>query len=113
MTSLSSILLVVLCSPLAAYGAILLKKASSTLQLKTFYKNKNLILGILFYGIATLMYFIALMNGQLSVLYPLISLTYVWTVLFSEKFLNERMNKLKWLGIILILLGVSLIGIGS
>ena len=46
-------------------------------------------------------------------LYPVISMSYVWVALFSKVFLHEEMNKYKWLGIILIVGGVILIGFGS
>jgi uncharacterized membrane protein len=69
--------------------------------------------GIGFYGVSTAMFIPALKGGELSVLYPLVALTYVWVSLLSVKFLNEKMNKMKWIGILLILFGVTLIGIGS
>ncbi|MCH8312753.1 MAG: EamA family transporter [Nitrospinae bacterium] len=76
-------------------------------------KNYNLLIGIFFYAIATLIFIPALKFGELSVLYPFVATVYIWTTLFSIKFLNENMNKWKWFGIIFIILGVSLIGFGS
>ena len=58
-------------------------------------------------------YIFALKGADLSVLYPLVSTSYVWTVVFSQKLLGEKMNKYKWIGIAAILLGVSLIGLGT
>jgi len=55
----------------------------------------------------------ALRGGDLSVLYPFVSLSYIWVMLLSIKMLGEKMTKLKWLGILLIISGVSLIGLGS
>ena len=75
-------------------------------------KNKHLIGGVLLYGVATVAYIFALRGGELSILYPLVSLTYVFTIIFSQRVLGEKMNKYKWIGMILILIGVSLIGIG-
>jgi len=62
------------------------------------------------YGLATLIYIPALRGGDLSVLYPIISLSFVAVSLLSVWLLKERMNLLKWIGIVLIIAGVSLIG---
>ena len=65
------------------------------------------------YGISTILFIPALKGGELSVLYPFVALAYIWVSLLSVKFLGEKMNKVKWLGIALIILGVSFIGLGS
>jgi len=59
------------------------------------------------------MFIPALKGGDLSILYPFVSVTYVWVALLSVRFLGEKMNKFKWIGIAMIILGVSFIGIGS
>jgi len=61
----------------------------------------------------TVLFIPALRGGELSVLYPLVALVYVWVSLLSVRFLGEKMNPMKWLGIALILLGVTLIGLGA
>jgi uncharacterized membrane protein len=55
---------------------------------------------------------VALKYGDLSVLTPVTSLTYIWACLFSGIFLKERMNRRKWLGVGLIVLGVALVTLG-
>jgi uncharacterized membrane protein len=55
----------------------------------------------------------ALQGGELSVLYPLVSLGYVWVCLLSIRFLGERMNSVKWTGVAFIVAGVALIGVGG
>lgn len=114
MTSLFSILLVLVGCVAGAYGGILLKKGASRfrLTLKGTIKNKNLVMGVIIYGLGTITYIIALRGAQLSVIYPLVSTTYIWIAIFSQKILGEKMNALKWAGIVLILAGVSLIGFG-
>jgi drug/metabolite transporter (DMT)-like permease len=115
MIQLYSLILVIVGCVIGAYGGILLKKASGTLKLRlsSIIHNKYLIKGVLIYGVGTVMYIIALRGGELSILYPLIATTYIWTAIFSQKLLGEKMNRYKWIGIILILIGVSLIGIGA
>ena len=114
-TELWAVGLVMLASLVAAMGPIYLKKGSKKFKLKfrSLIRNYNMIAGIALYGISTVLFIPALKGGALSVLYPLVSLTYVWVSLLSVKMLNEKMNKLKWLGIALIIIGVSFIGFGS
>ena len=107
--------LVIFAAFVGAIGPILLKKAAASdihINLSAL-KNKNLVLGILVYGIATIMFFPAVKAGDLSVIYPLVSTTYIWVSLLSMKLLGEKMSKWKWGGIALILIGVTFIGLGS
>lgn len=76
-------------------------------------KNWRVILGCFLYTVSAFLFIPALRGGELSVLYPVISLNYVWVAFLSILILKERMNFLKWLGIIVIILSVTLIGIGS
>ena len=56
---------------------------------------------------------LALRDGQLSVLYPIIALTYVWVTILSPLFFADLINGFKVAGVALIVLGVSFIGLGS
>ena len=114
-TQLWAIGLVILASLIGAFGPILLKKASEKKlsKISSLITNYALMGGVALYAIGTILFIPALKGGDLSILYPFVSLTYVWVSLLSVKFLGERMNKLKWLGIFLIILGVSFIGFGS
>ncbi|MBL7054387.1 EamA family transporter [Candidatus Woesearchaeota archaeon] len=107
--------LVILATLVGAFGPILLKKASARKLSKfsSLVKNHYLFFGVLLYGLGTLLFIPALKGGDLSILYPFVSLSYVWVSLLSVKFLGEKMNKYKWLGVLLIIVGVSFIGMGS
>lgn len=107
--------LVVAATLVGAFGPILLKRASAEKlsKISALIKNYNLFGGVALYALGTLLFIPALKGGELSVLYPFVALSYVWVSLLSMKFLGEKMNKLKWLGIALIIIGVSFIGIGS
>lgn len=98
------IFLSVLSSIIGSFGAIYLKKASNNGIL-----NKDLIIGFILYITGILTFVPALMFGELSILYPIISLSYVWVALISIKVFNDRMSNIKWIGIILIILGVFLV----
>jgi drug/metabolite transporter (DMT)-like permease len=56
---------------------------------------------------------VALRNGQLSVLYPIIALTYVWVTIISPMFFGDTVNIYKIAGVFFIVFGVSFIGAGS
>ena len=107
--------LVISATLVGAFGPILLKKASARKlsKISSLIKNYYLFGGVLLYAIGTMMFIPALKGGDLSILYPFVSVTYIWVSLLSVKFLGEKMNKYKWIGITFIILGVTFIGIGS
>jgi len=101
---------------LGGIGAVLVKKGAEDFLLKKIWKvfsNKFLVIGFVLYSISVPFYMVALRWEELSVLYPMISTTYIWTVFFSIVFLEEKMNKWKWFGLMGIVLGVVSIGLGS
>jgi undecaprenyl phosphate-alpha-L-ara4N flippase subunit ArnE len=111
MTLLIGMVLAVIASLFGGVGSLFLKKGSGKfrLNIKAILKNKNLIIGVVCFGIATLLFIPALRFGELNVLYPIISLTYVWAIFLSKKYLKEKINVFKWTGIIFIILGIILI----
>ena len=115
MSPLRAIILVVFCTLFTSIGQLLWKVGANRLQLDFFslITNYPLILGFVSYAIGTVLLLMALKLGELSVLYPFISLSFIWVGMFSIAFLGEVMTNLKWASIILIIIGVSLIGIGS
>jgi len=111
MTEPISILLTVLSSLCASLGQLGLKFGSIKLEkrFKALITNYALMAGLFFYGISSVLFIIALKGGELTVLFPIASLNYIWVDLLAIKYLNEKMNKLKWFGILLILVGVVVI----
>jgi len=104
----------VIATLVGAFGPVLFKKASGEIKFNlSAIKNKNLLGGVFLYGVATLIFIPALKGGDLSILYPLVGLTYIWVSLLSVKVLGEKMNYKKWIGVTIIIIGVSLLGIGS
>lgn len=114
-TSLWAALTVVIATLIGSVGALFLKYGANKLSrdLRKLVKNHDLFMGVLCYGVSTVIFIVALRFGDLSVLYPITSLTYVWIALLSVKYLNEKMNFFKYAGIFSILVGVTLIGLGS
>ncbi len=111
MNTLLSIIFAILSSVFAAFGQIGLKFGSMKLELKIekILKNYALVTGLFFYGLSSVVFIIALKGHELTVLYPVAALNYVWVNLLSMKLLKEKINKYKWTGIALIIIGVVLI----
>lgn len=66
--------------------------------------------GLVLYGIGAVMMVLALQHGELSVLYPVISLSYVWVAILSVLIFHEHMNPLRVGGIAVIIAGVAILG---
>lgn len=105
------ILLTALCAFIGSIGQLEFKRGANNLQfdIKLLLTNYDLIIGIAFYIVSTILYIYALSKEQLSILYPIIATSYIWTSIFAKIFLNEPLNKTHWIGIFFILLGVTLI----
>lgn len=69
-----------------------------------------LIVGLALYGCGSVLMILALRHGELSVLYPVISLSYVWVALLSVVILHEMMTPVKIAGIAVIIAGVATLG---
>ena len=110
-----AITLVIIGCLIGAFGAIYLKKGAKTfsLNISKLIKNYYIMLGVFLYGVSTIIYISALRLGNLSVLYPIVSTTYIFVSILSIKMLGEKMNTYRWIGVGAIILGVSLIGIAG
>ena len=110
-----AVVIALACAFVASFAQLLFKKGSGDMTLKIWnvLKSKNLIIGVLIYIAVTLIALIAYHYGDLSVIYPLIATSFIWVALLSTKYLNEKMNTWKWLGIVSIILGIALIGFGT
>ena len=110
-----SVLLVFSCTILGAAAQILMKIGMGhfvpdPIAIVT---NIPLMAGYVLYGINTLMLVLALREGELSMLYPIIALTYVWVTLLSYTILHEPPNTFKNIGIAVIVMGVAVLGRGG
>lgn len=105
-------LLVFSCTIFGAVAQILIKTGMGHFkpELWALLTNFRLIAGYFLYGVNTLLMVLALKNGEMSRLYPIIALTYVWTVLLSYALLGETSNPYKNAGIAIIVIGVAVMG---
>ncbi len=108
------ILIMLLCTLFTAAGQLFFKYSSESFQLNlTLLTNYNFILGLVLYGVGALLLIIALKFGDLSVIYPFVSLTFIWVMFISARILGEEMNNFKIGAVIFIIFGVILIARGS
>jgi drug/metabolite transporter (DMT)-like permease len=113
-TPASSIALVLLGSLIGSYGMVCLKKASKDLHLGILkIINPQLVLGVTLFMISSVFYVIGIRHGQISVLYPTVSLSYVWALFWAKIAFGEAFTKQKFTGLGLVLLGVVLVQLGS
>ena len=105
------ILLTALSAFVGSIGQLEFKRGADALQfdIKLLLTNYHLILGVVVYALSTVLYIYALNKEQLSILYPIIATSYIWTTLFSKIFLKETVGLTSWVGVFFILLGVTLI----
>jgi multidrug transporter EmrE-like cation transporter len=106
------IALVALCTILGAAAQLLIKVGMSHFSPRAaaILTNYPLVTGYALYGMNTILLVLALREGELSMLYPIIALTYVWVTLLSYTLLHEPVSLFKNLGIAAIVLGVAVLG---
>lgn len=66
-------------------------------------------LGLLLYLLSSIFWLTALSREELSYLYPLIAMGYVIVALLSWWFFGDKIMALRWIGIVLICAGVTLV----
>ena len=112
-TKSRAVVLVLLSTLFTSSGQIFLKKGANQLVvgLSEVLGNNPLMLGCVLYAIGAVMLIISLKYGELSVLYPLYALNFIWVSILSPRFFpSDSMSALKWFGVLMVIVGVSLIG---
>ncbi len=114
-TPIQSMVLVGIASIIGSFGALFLKTGTAKLNrgLRYLFLNGRLALGVALFVASSLAYVVGLRHGELSVLYPLVSLGYIWALLWAALFLKEPITRNKVYGLLLIVLGIVLIGVGK
>lgn len=102
---------------LGAFAQILIKAGASQLVQATLLgklwgmvTNAYIIFGYSLYGLFTVIFVYALRSEELSILYPVISLNYVWVTILSVLVFHESLTAVKLAGISCIVAGVSWLG---
>jgi multidrug transporter EmrE-like cation transporter len=110
-----SVMLVFCCTIIGAAAQLLMKLGMTHFnpQPLALMTNLPLVAGYVLYGVNTLLLVLALREGELSMLYPIIALTYVWVTLLSYLLLGEKSSFFKNVGIATIVIGVAVLGRGG
>jgi drug/metabolite transporter (DMT)-like permease len=114
-TPVSSMVLVFVASLIGSMGAACLKSGAQRLRfsLAHLLRNYYLALGVGLFLLSSYFFVLGLRRGELTILYPLVSLNYIWTLLWARIFFHEPFTRAKLMGLGLILLGVAFIGWGN
>ena len=97
--------LLIVMTLIGAVAAFFLKKASGFKSLSELIKNYNLYIGAGLYLLSAIINIIVLRFLNYSVVLPLTSITYVWTMVISYLFLKEKVGIKKLLGVSFIIIG--------
>ena len=110
----TSMLLVLCASVVGSFGAAFLKLGSGRVNRNPLsFVNPQLAFGVTLYLGSSVFYALGIRGGQLSILYPMVSLGYIWTMLWARIFFKESFTRHKIAGLTLILIGVVLVGMGA
>ena len=75
--------------------------------------NPLLFAGYALLGASTVLFVLALRQGDLSLLYPVLTLGYVWVTVISVVMFHDSMNPFKIAGVAVIIGGVAVLGKSS
>jgi multidrug transporter EmrE-like cation transporter len=114
-----NVILLVVSIGLAIVGQILMKQGMimfGQFPMSQFIQNifpmlfqPFVFFGIVAFGFSSLFWLAVISRIQLSLAYPLVSVAYVITAIYSYYFFNENLSPLRWIGIIIICIGVFII----
>lgn len=96
---------------LGSVASLFLKKASGSDGIVGLLKNVNLFIGGFLYLISAVLNIWVLRYLDYSVVLPLTSLTYIWTMVLSYMILKEKITLKKIGGVVLILIGAICVSI--
>jgi drug/metabolite transporter (DMT)-like permease len=109
--------LVVFCTFVVAVAQILMKSGADYAKahpgLIGIVTNPVLVAGYGLYAVVTVLIVVAFKDGELSVLYPILSLSYLWVTVLSFFIFHDTLNAYKLIGVTVIMCGVAVLGRGS
>ncbi len=75
------------------------------------YINPFVLIGSFVYMVSTLVWIGLVSKVELSYAYPMVSLNFVMIALLSKAAFNEKVSRVRWISIIMIVIGVSLLSV--
>ena len=113
-TPVASMVWVLSASFVGSFGAVLLKAGAVRLERtwQSLLLNWRLAAGAAIYLSSSLLFLrgISVKGAELSLLYPLVAVGYIWTMFWSRLFFGEPLTKIKFVALFVILAGVAMIG---
>jgi multidrug transporter EmrE-like cation transporter len=67
--------------------------------------------GLVLFGVSAVFWLVVLSRFPLSVAYPFVGVSYIGVVAFSRLFLHEHVPLLRWLGVVVVALGITIVGL--
>lgn len=112
---MSSIALVLVASFIGSFGAVFLKSGAHRLKRHwtSVAFNWRLAAGVFAFVLSSVFFVAGIKEGELTLLYPIMALGYVWTLLWSRMFFHEPLTKNKFIGLGLILVGIACLNLGN
>lgn len=104
-------LLLLMMTLLGAVASLFFKRASGHGRIVEYLFDVNLYIGGFLYLTAAVLNIIVLRKLDYSLVLPLTSITYIWTMLLSRVILQEKITSKKMLGVLLILIGAVCISV--
>ncbi len=119
---IKTLLLVLFAVALAVVGQVLLKLAMVEIGKISFHGgthpmeafklalvNPLVYLGLSSYGASAVSWMVILSRSDLSYVYPMTGLSFILLVMISALFLGENVSSIRWLGTIVIVIGILLV----
>ena len=104
-------LLLLIGTLLGAFGGFYLKKSTGKEGISGIILSPFLYIGGFSYLISAVLNIIVLKYLPYSVVLPLTSITYIWSLVIAYYFLKEKITKVKIYGIVFIIIGAIFISI--
>lgn len=98
-------------SACGGFAGLYLKKASSLIGIKELLLDINLYIGGILYLFSAIINIYVLKFLDYSIVLPLTSITYIWTIIISYFKLNEKITYRKIAGAILVVIGAVFIAL--
>lgn len=102
------LLIILVFTLMGAYGSYCFKRASNQESVIKILFSPMLYIGGTFYVGSMLLNIYTLKYMPYNIVFPLTSITYIWTLIFSKILLKEKITKRKIIGIVLLCMGALL-----
>lgn len=99
---------------IGSFGALFLKIGAGRLtNFKSLFSNWRLVMGVSLYLLSSIFYLIGVGKGDLSALFPMVSIGNIWTLMWSKLILHESITGTKIVAVGIILAGCVVLALGS